>query len=624
MRDTLNNSTFNKAVEFRPTESNEILINPYGGMVNYGIESCYGDSVRYVPDYIYPESILYLRPCWGDLEPEEGKLDLAVFDETIKNHISRGAKQWSFRIVTFHNRRVCENATPKWVQDAGAKGNDFGIKGFEPHYGDPIYLEKFSNFIHTLAKRYDGDPTLAFVDISGFGLYGEWGDPLGEQPGWDNARVREKDLRAIIDIFFDAFKKTHIAMNTHIWGLDNKDRYEILYALNKGAWIRRDGVGSPFFHEGHKKLVEKYWRDRPIVAEMYAIYSTYQDSETGRNKNWSGWSYLDALLQSVDQHGAFAEMSRDLDITDKAILHPRFVETVLNVGYRLVPAVCRFPDTIKRNSLFVLEQRWKNQAAAKLYVKHPLKISFVDNNKDVAFSYIDNNFDPTDWERGEVYMHFSAFVCPVDLLPGNYDVLIGIVDEQGNECIRLGIEGADELNRYTIGKITVSEEIEDSVPTYSSINLARLPDATGHVACSNKNRPLNYCYPVNDGVMRVSVSDAPGDLFMVRQGYGVTWTEERTFTALDYYAGDCIPGEGGWFERDLWIEAYDGENWIRVENVYWSKPYPYSPQADRQCYRAYFPQVRAKGVRVSGLVGRRHSRYVSVCEIEVYDTPYNI
>lgn len=605
---------------FDAQETDSILINPYSGLVNYGMECSYGDYLRKIPEYIYPEAIVYLRPVWGDLEPQEGKLELKEFESIRDNHLKGGAKQWAFRIVTAMPNKVFNHATPLWVRKAGAKGTALSGGGWEPQYGDPIYLEKFSNFIQKIAERYDGDPTLAFVDISGFGYFSEWGDPASKQEGWDKPGQSEKDTRALIDIFLKAFRKTPLAISTHIIGLHGEDRYSVQYALDRGAWNRRDGVGSPFFHDGHKQLVDQYWEDRPVITEWYGIYGNYNDVTTGKNKNWSGWNFTDAVHQALDQHGIVAEMSRDLDKTDAVIKHSAFEQLAREIGYRLVLSKALFNSTLKAGEKLILRQYWKNQGVGKLYVKYPLRVYLCDSQDRVIWSEIDHQFDPTDWKRGNVYEVFSSFTLPNALPSGTFKLKVGLVNPEGVPSIALGMEGADEKLRYTIGTVEI-EGTSESQPKSEEpvINLARTKDAVGHVAVTNGQRPFYYVAPINDGLMRVSVSDGPGDLSTARQAYGIQWKKEYSFNTIKFYAGDTRADEGGWFERDLWVEVLKDGKWKKIELVSWDPVYPFDERAADKLFTINFNTVSAEGVRVGGYVGRRYSKWASVREIEVFN-----
>ncbi len=603
-------------IQFNALEMNDILRNPYSGMVNYGIEVSYGE--REIPEYIYPGSIVYLRPAWSDLEPEEGRLNLNRFEKIRDNHLSAGCTQWAMRLVTVQKVGMEKDAFPGWLKGK-VKGSQMNKGYFEPYYGDSVYVRYFESFVNRMAERYDGDPRLAFVDISGLGLYSEWGDPESKQPGWDNDAIMKRDVRRIIDIYLKAFKKTPLSISTHIIGSNLEDRYEVMYALSKGVWIRRDGVGSPFFHKGHKELVRKYWEDRPIITEMYAIYSNYNDIKTGRNKNWSGWSFKDVVDQVLDQHGMCAEMSRDLDVSDAFLKNVSFQRLAREVGYRLVLSKAEFPKRIMRGEKLIVRQLWKNQGVSKLYKKYPLRFYLIDCAGREVWSGIDNDFDPTDWERGNVYEYHSLMPIKGDISLGIYDLKVALVDEAGNPVIYLGQEGRDKSGRYMLGKIEFAEnDVNRFTESLEGINLARVPDACAHVETQNKERPFWYVSPINDGLMRVSVNDAPGKIGTERQSFGIVWEKDKVFNTLKFYAGTVEERLGGWFERDFWIEIYDGEKWSRLLLVACKPVYPLDSTAGNKVFTITFNTVKAKGVRIGGYIGRRHSRYASVCEIEVY------
>jgi len=67
-------------------------------------------------------SVVYVRVPWSFLEPKEGEFNWSLFDTPAQRWIAKG-KQIAIRVS------CCESwlrdATPKWVQDAGAKGIEF-------------------------------------------------------------------------------------------------------------------------------------------------------------------------------------------------------------------------------------------------------------------------------------------------------------------------------------------------------------------------------------------------------------------------------------------------------------------------------------------------------------------
>jgi hypothetical protein len=115
-------------------------------------------------------SVVYLRVPWSFLEPKEGEFNWSLLDTSAQRWIAQG-KKIALRI-TCSESWLCY-ATPMWVQDAGAKGVEFEFgKGpqpggalWDPDFLDSIFLAKLDRFLAAMARRYDGNPNLAFIDI---------------------------------------------------------------------------------------------------------------------------------------------------------------------------------------------------------------------------------------------------------------------------------------------------------------------------------------------------------------------------------------------------------------------------------------------------------------------------
>ena len=167
----------------QPQDNGQALVNPgmgwtlhfYSNLIeNYGSKLEPSDTLDDWPGL----SVIYLRVPWSFLEPQEGKFNWSLFDTPTQRWVAKG-KKIAIRVS------CCESwwryATPKWVQDAGAKGIDFEFgKGprsggplWEPDYLDPVFLEKLDHFLAALARHYDGNPNVAFIDIGSFGMWGE-------------------------------------------------------------------------------------------------------------------------------------------------------------------------------------------------------------------------------------------------------------------------------------------------------------------------------------------------------------------------------------------------------------------------------------------------------------------
>lgn len=190
----------------------------------------------------------YLRLAWGYLEPEEGKYNWEIIDRIIDPWVAAG-KRVSFRISCKETSPQLDGyATPKWVFDAGAKGQM--INGcMEPDYGDPIFLEKLENFHRVFAERYDSREEVIYVDI---GSYGDWGEChccSSSRRDWPVEVIKEH-----INIFLRCYKHTQLFISDDVIGsreTGTRDEKEALlnYIIDNNITIRDDGISVKWFAE---------------------------------------------------------------------------------------------------------------------------------------------------------------------------------------------------------------------------------------------------------------------------------------------------------------------------------------------------------------------------------------
>lgn len=200
-------------VVVRPEDTGEALENPSMGWVFHHFDNSihqYGPPLR--PSYAgegFPGlSVAYLRLAWTYLEPEDGVFDWSPVDTVAQRYI-RAGRQIAFRFTCFESGNTY--ATPKWLKHAGVGGRWFvhgkgvveeGTPGatWEPDYDDPLFLEKLDRFLAAAARRYDGNPRVAFIDIGSIGIWGE-GNPCTRPYPLSMYKTH-------IDLYFKHFKKT--------------------------------------------------------------------------------------------------------------------------------------------------------------------------------------------------------------------------------------------------------------------------------------------------------------------------------------------------------------------------------------------------------------------------------
>ncbi|HTY55469.1 MAG TPA: beta-galactosidase [Candidatus Binataceae bacterium] len=112
---------------------------------------------------------LTLRFWWDKLEPSEGHFNWEPIDRDIARARSHG-KKVSITVAAGYN-------TPAWVYTAGAKpfmfrwtkiwGPPLCSEQRLPVPWDPVYLAKWGAFVHQMGLRYDPDPAVVLIKITG-------------------------------------------------------------------------------------------------------------------------------------------------------------------------------------------------------------------------------------------------------------------------------------------------------------------------------------------------------------------------------------------------------------------------------------------------------------------------
>ncbi|MFD2614104.1 beta-galactosidase [Paenibacillus gansuensis] len=231
---------------------------------------------------------LYLRLAWSYLEPEEGKFDWEIIDRVIREWTPRGYGI-SFRISCMEAGVDQPFATPRWVMEAGAKGEFIvpcyssehkeGQLNWEPDYGDPVFLEKLEQFHRVFAARYAAEPWFRYIDIGSYGVWGEGHTICSSQRDWP-AEVIKKHIDLHRQVYPDALVVVSDELiNMRIYTTeDHEDTADELqrYVLDNKLGLRDDTISVPgiqretsFHHLRSAELYEYFWRDTPVNLELH-------------------------------------------------------------------------------------------------------------------------------------------------------------------------------------------------------------------------------------------------------------------------------------------------------------------------------------------------------------------
>ncbi len=431
------NATATEVVtKFRETD--ETFANPGQGWM----------TMRRLPDGPgrFPYSVAYFRLNWEELEPVEGQYSWRLIDEAIAAWAKREARI-AFRIMTTNAHSKGYYCSPKWLFDAGCRSFEYVAGGadiasggaritrIEPDYGDPLYLEQHGRFIKALAKRYDGNPQIEFLDIGSYGIWGEW-HTKHPQP-WS---VRKQ----IIDMYLDGFHKTQLASMSD-------DAEALAYALARGTGFRRDGVGSPW-HEANWIGSKKYsqvqgfadqWKRAPVVFEWYGPYDYLIER---------GWSFDRALEFMAANHVTFINDNVGKVPPDQMF---KLEQLARRAGYRFVLREISHADSVTDGETLAVNMKWSNVGVGKLYRRYSLELYLVDSTGAVVCQQEQAEIDPTGWIPGDQTVA-AALRVPARLQTGLYTLGLALVDPtRQNPSIRLAIDAPQTDRLYRLSSVRV-------------------------------------------------------------------------------------------------------------------------------------------------------------------------
>jgi len=448
-----------------PADHGRALINPQMGwtmhfysniIANYGSKLEAQDTLDDFPGL----SCAYLRVPWSFLEPQEGQFNWSLLDTPAQRWIDKG-KQIALRISS--SESWMRWATPEWVHAAGARGYNFTTgKGvdpngpyWEPDYRDPVFLEKLDNFLAALARRYDGNPNVAFIDIGSFGVWGEghtWAS--SKLPFDDEAR------KLHVDLYCRHFKKTLLAISDDFAGPQEPGRHFPItdYALSEGVTLRDDSicVQPPPKSWFHTEMAQEFWPKLPVILEH---------EHYGPSKKRNAWGDGSLLLKAIEEyHASYMSihwwprilLEENRDVIDK--INRR-------MGYRIQLKKATFPSQIRLSEPFTITSTWANAGVAPCYPGGFVAYTLKNEQGGIVAAFCDESFNvrdlavgppgeaPTRTTRSTFAVAMKTYGYAPSTQPGTYDLYTSVGMRDGTPVIALPHENDDGHRRYKLATV---------------------------------------------------------------------------------------------------------------------------------------------------------------------------
>jgi len=455
-----------RVVTVHPRDNGAALRNPGMGWVfhyydnvpaHYGSRLAPSDTLDDFPGL----TVIYLRIPWSYIEPEEGQFNWSVLDTPAQRWIDKGL-QVAFRFTC--SESWMRYATPEWVRKAGARGYEFkpgkGVTEdgpfWELDYNDPVFLEKLDHFLAAAAKRYDGNPHVAFIDVGSFGVWGE-----GHTYSSTRLPYSAETVIRHIDLHLKHFRHTLLAANDDFVSQGRGER-TIEHARDHGLTLRDDSIlvqkgERAYFHDN---LAQWFWKKHPVILEC---------EHYGPSKARGCWEDGSRYLQAVEDYHAsyvsihwwpyeFLEENRDL------------VRRInMRLGYRLQPITVTWPEKVAIGGTLRISQTWRNAGVAPCLPGGFPAITLKDEKDGIAAVFVEEQLDVRDLPVGKPGAApprtvRSEFLLPFSLAGGRYKVYVSIGDRDGTPRIALPLDGDDGHRRYLLGEISIEGDFAVSGP----------------------------------------------------------------------------------------------------------------------------------------------------------------
>lgn len=379
----------------------DLVVKPENNMTETEHVECYP-----VPAYVeekgraqgyYPDcSVVYIRILWKEFEPKEGEYRYEFIEDILRKAKENG-QTVMFRLMQ-HSTRESDDV-PDWLKekiDCPARPKGMRVKDCP---SDPKFLEYFGKTVRALGERFDSDPTLAFVDIS---LPGAWGE------GSHVDLFTEEQLTNFIDIYTDVFKNTLlIGQVCTPWLVEYSNRKTSM------GW-RADCIGKPnLTYEMIPPKVEKMgdiWKKGHVSFEAYWWLGEWDRQ---------GWD-IDKIIQTLLSWHVSTFNAKSLPIPFK--WKDKIDAWIAKMGYHFVIDEVETKTSVKRGEELAIRLAVDNVGVAPIYKRLPLCIRL----KNGAFAQtFETDVDICKWIEGK-YEENIKIVLPKDMQVGVYELQIGI------------------------------------------------------------------------------------------------------------------------------------------------------------------------------------------------------
>lgn len=219
---------------------------------------------------------------WSDVEAREGVFDWSGLDRRIAVWTTAG-KKVALRIMWSASgtwpEPAAKHPTPQFVLDAGAVTvRSESSRTDVPLVWDPVYRRAASRFLREVARKFDGDPNVLFVDVTPGAETNPYrfrrinaAEPSFKEKylaaaasdgrRYSHALWLETVMQAVDDAAAE-FKKTPLLVTLNVGSLDGPEQSQVIgdHCVGRGCYVGQNGLtGRSYQQDSPRKAAFLGW-----------------------------------------------------------------------------------------------------------------------------------------------------------------------------------------------------------------------------------------------------------------------------------------------------------------------------------------------------------------------------
>lgn len=362
---------------------------------------------------------------WGRIEKTDNAWDFSWLEAGLADAGARGGK-FGFRVMAY-----CPGCWMETREDLPAVTPSFlprQADGQVPDWNSPTFLAQWRELMGELGRRYADDPRLGYVDVGGYGIYGEWHVGTGE-------KITDANGLAVVKAVTEAFPTQHVLINTMT---------PVPFTLkalraNRNLGIRTDSLGCPDMYSmvAVDARLQDVWRTRPFFSEWCTRADPVLGARQAREFHISTMSSGNMPWT----HDALTSRQRSA-----------YAQALATAGYRIRLRSLTLPKVLAAGKRVVVRTAWTNQGTAPTYDPWDVRLTLV--HAATGATTVRSLGQPLGRLMGT--QRRRAVIGTSGLARGRYAVLVSVVDPSGYTApMHLANVGRTAEGAYRVGTVTV-------------------------------------------------------------------------------------------------------------------------------------------------------------------------